>query len=57
MRQDWKEICSEISEQCCADGYPSHGSNYELRVEQAHQQFEEQGFLLSDEEVERWNRK
>ena len=55
--RDWKETCAEISAQCVAEGYPSHGSNYELRVEQAHQQFEEQGFLLSDAEVERWNRK
>lgn len=54
--KDWKEICADISAQCVEEGYPSHGSNYELRVEQEREQFEEQGFLLSDEEVERWNR-
>jgi hypothetical protein len=56
MMKSWKETCAEISAQCVQEGYPSHGSNYDLRVEQARQQFEEQGFLLSDEEVERWNK-
>lgn len=27
----FKEECREISEQCEREGYPSHGSNYELR--------------------------
>lgn len=25
--------CDSISDQCIEEGYPSHGSNYELRVE------------------------
>ena len=26
--------CEEISRQCVAEGYPSHGSNWELRCQQ-----------------------
>ena len=32
--KEYREACLEISEQCVAEGYPSHGSNYELRCEQ-----------------------
>lgn len=31
----------EISEQCAAEGYPSHGSNYELRVEEIDEYYNE----------------
>lgn len=31
----------EISADCVAEGYTSHGSNYELRAEQARQWWEE----------------
>lgn len=33
--------CDEIAEQCEAEGYPSHGSNYELRVEQLKESYPE----------------
>lgn len=29
----YAEECAEISAQCEEEGYPSHGSNYELRCE------------------------
>lgn len=29
----YQQECQEIAEQCEAEGYPSYGSNYELRVE------------------------
>ena len=29
----YAEDCEEISAQCEEEGYPSHGSNYELRCE------------------------
>ena len=28
------EECDMIAEKCAEEGYPSHGSNYELRVEE-----------------------
>ena len=28
--------CDEIAQQCQEEGYPSHGSNYSLRAEQAY---------------------
>ena len=31
--QAYKAECDEISEDCVNEGYPSHGSNYDLRVE------------------------
>ena len=32
----YKEECKEISAQCVEEGYPSNGSNYELRASQAY---------------------
>ena len=29
--------CDEIAQQCHDEGYPSHGSNFSLRAEQAYQ--------------------
>lgn len=32
----WEEFereCEEIADECAAEGFPSYGSNYELRVE------------------------
>lgn len=29
----FKEECKEIAEQCEEEGYPNHGSNYDLRCE------------------------
>ena len=29
----YEEDCAEISAQCEEEGYPSHGSNYDLRCE------------------------
>ena len=30
---DFQKECDEIAAQCVEEGYPSHGSNYDLRVE------------------------
>lgn len=38
---DYLTECDEISEQCIAEGYPSHGSNYELRVERLRESYPE----------------
>lgn len=29
---EYEEECARIAEDCAAEGYPSHGSNYDLRV-------------------------
>lgn len=31
--KEFRAECDEISAQCVEEGYPSHGSNYDLRVE------------------------
>ena len=41
--------CEEIAAECEAEGYPSHGSNYELRVEELEKSFPE---LFGDDEEE-----
>lgn len=41
--------CEEIAEQCEAEGYPAHGSNYDLRVE-ALEEFYPELFGDDDEE-------
>lgn len=33
LYEEYVEECAEISARCEEEGYPSHGSNYELRVE------------------------
>lgn len=35
----YREECTEISRECEAEGYPSHGSNYELRAEALYQDY------------------
>lgn len=32
LRKEFEEECADIAAECEAEGYPSHGSNYELRV-------------------------
>lgn len=39
--KDYLEECDAIAEQCIAEGYPSHGSNYELRVERLRESYPE----------------
>lgn len=38
--------CEEISAQCEEEGCPSHGSNYDLRCEQARKYYDEQIALI-----------
>jgi hypothetical protein len=43
----YKEECDEIAKQCKEEGYPSNGSNYELRAQQAYNYYMS---LIDDEE-------
>jgi hypothetical protein len=38
---EYDEECERIAEECAAEGYPSHGSNYDLRVEQLREYYPE----------------
>lgn len=42
LEKAYQEECQEIAEQCEAEGYPSNGSNYELRCESARAYYDEQ---------------
>lgn len=42
LEGEYEEECQEIACQCAEEGYPSHGSNYELRCENARQYYDEQ---------------
>ena len=42
LEKAYQEECQEIAEQCEAEGYPSNGSNYELRCENAKAYYDEQ---------------
>ena len=42
LEKAYQEECQEIAEQCEAEGYPSNGSNYELRCENARKYYDEQ---------------
>lgn len=41
LREQFEEECEEIALQCEEEGYPSHGSNYELRVEKLMESYPE----------------
>lgn len=42
LEKAYQDECHEIAEQCEAEGYPSNGSNYELRCENARTYYDEQ---------------
>lgn len=42
LEQQYRDECKEIAEQCEAEGYPSNGSNYELRCSEARKYYDEQ---------------
>lgn len=42
LEKAYQEECQEIAEQCEAEGYPSNGSNYELRCENVRKYYDEQ---------------
>lgn len=42
LKKAYQDECQEIPEQCEAEGYPSNGSNYELRCENARAYYDEQ---------------
>lgn len=42
LEKEYQEECDAISEECIVEGYPSHGSNYGLRCEQARKYYDEQ---------------
>ena len=41
LEKEFDELCEEIAEECEAEGYPSHGSNYERRVSNAREYYDE----------------
>lgn len=41
LEKEFDELCEEIAEECEAEGYPSHGSNYELRCASAREYYDE----------------
>lgn len=42
LEKAYQDECQEIAEQCEAECYPSNGSNYELRCENARAYYDEQ---------------
>lgn len=48
LENQYKEECREIADQCEAEGYPAHGSNYGLRCEAARELYDEQIDALYD---------
>lgn len=42
LEKQYREECEEIAEECENEGYPSNGSNYELRCENARKYYDEQ---------------
>ena len=42
LEKAYQDECQEIVEQCEAEGYPTNGSNYELRCSEARKYYNEQ---------------
>lgn len=42
LEKAYQDECQEIAEQCEAEGYPTNGSNYELRCSEARKYYNEQ---------------
>lgn len=50
----WREYdkeCEEIAAQCAAEGYPSHGTVYELRCAAVYRWYKEQERIIVEEGV------
>ena len=50
LEEQFADECEEIAAQCEAEGYPSHGSNYEIRCVHARQYYDEQIALIEKQE-------
>lgn len=46
LEEQFATECDEIAAQCEAEGYPSYGTNYELRCANARQYYDEQISLI-----------
>lgn len=49
LESEYAQKCEEIADQCSAEGYPSWGSNYDLRCENARRYYDEQIALIDSE--------
>ena len=49
MWAEYDEACEEVARECAEEGYPSHGSNYELRVARLKEVFSELFYEEEDE--------
>lgn len=48
LEQQYEYECRKIAAQCEDEGYPSHGSNYELRCAEARKYYDEQIALIEN---------
>lgn len=48
LEEQFADECDEIASQCEDEGYPSHGSNYELRCATARKYYDEQIALIEN---------
>lgn len=42
LETEYLQECESISEECAEEGYPTWGSNYELRCEQAREYYDQE---------------
>lgn len=41
LYEEYLTACEVIAEECESEGYPAHGSNYDLRIERLQNDFQE----------------
>lgn len=47
LESEYLQECEECADQCAEEGYPSNGSNYDLRCENARSYYDEQISLIN----------
>lgn len=52
IMDNFRRDCAEISAECVEEGYPSHGSNYDIRCESLWKDYLDWYPELGDEESE-----
>lgn len=48
LEKEFAEECEKIADECTAEGYPSHGTNYDLRCANIRESYDEEINLILD---------
>lgn len=52
LEKEYSQECEEIAQECEKEGYPAHGSNYEIRCEESRKYYDREIEKISCEHTE-----